>query len=290
MRVPAANRRDGEHDPGPSASHDHGPIAAGSDTSITRALSVIEVIVQSPEPVSLRQIATQLGISKPTVYRSAHRLEELGYLERDVLSRRFVEGPRLTDLALNILESSAKRSVRRQILYELSSRVGETVNVGVLDGTEVVYLDRIETAAPLGLRFSPGSRVPAHCTAMGKLLLSFLEGAELQRRLAALPLQRYTANSITDIADLRHTLERIRTEQIATDNEEFIAGVVCVAVPVRRADGRTYGGLAIQVPKARSTLTDLLGCVPELRAAADKLGQTYGSDAQASLGEQSVTG
>ena len=96
----------------------------------------------------------------------------------------------------------------------------------------MVYLDRVELAWPFGLRFEPGSRVPLHCTSMGKLFLSQLPAPSERLCCAQLPLYRYTENTITDIGRLETELETISSTQVSIDNQEFLAGVVCVAVPV----------------------------------------------------------
>jgi DNA-binding IclR family transcriptional regulator len=150
-----------------------------------------------------------------------------------------------------------------------------------MTGSHVIYLDRVESAWPFGLRFEPGSRVPLHCTSMGKLFLSQLPEKKRALLLRSIPLYRYTENTFTDVAKLEAELETIRKTEISTDNQEFLAGVVCVAVPVRAAGGQRVAALAISAPLARMSLDQALQHVPLLQATAGRLTATIdetGSD------------
>ena len=127
----------------------------------------------------LAEIVRASGLTKPTAHRITTMLAEMGFIERDSLKRGLIEGPRLIRLAMNTLTSAAPRNMRHSILRSVSDEIGETCNFGVLAGSEVIYLDRVEAKWPLGLRFEAGSRVPAHCTALGKIVLAaFLAGRE----------------------------------------------------------------------------------------------------------------
>ena len=174
------------------------PAAAeDSSGSTAKALRILEAVADDGRPVSIAELSAMLRLSKPTAHRIGTALESLGYLEREPGSRRFIEGKRLVQLALKVLRAAAARGPRHGILKSLSETIGETCNTGVMSGTEVVYLDRVEAAWPLGLRFEPGSRVPLHCTSLGKLFLSHLPEDQLRGFISALPLRRYTQNTIT---------------------------------------------------------------------------------------------
>ena len=137
----------------------------------------------------------------------------------------------------------------------------------MLDGSEVVYLDRVETAWPLRMTLQPGSRVPLHCTASGKLLLASLPAARRRRLVATLPLERYTERTLIDANALEAELARIRRVGYATDNEEYLAGLVCVAVPVTLDRRRTAACIAVHAPLARMPLDAAIGHLPALRRA-----------------------
>lgn len=240
-----------------------------------KAFSVLEVVSQTPQPTSMTEITRLTGMTKPTVHRVVNLLIDMGFLQRDEFGGGFIEGDSLVGLAHRTLAAAAPRSLRHTVLKRMSELVGETCNYGVLSGGEVIYLDRVEGKWPLGLRFDAGSRVPAHCTAIGKLMLSRLPEQELVNTIEAMPLSSYSTNTITDPGTLLQALAEIRRDGIGTDNQEFMHGVVCVAVPVIGEDGRSLGGIAISAPEARMTLNQMLGYVPQMRDAARRLSSTY---------------
>jgi DNA-binding IclR family transcriptional regulator len=240
-----------------------------------KAFSVLEVVSLNPEATRMAEIIRATGMTKPTAHRVVNMLLEMGFLERDDLGGGFIEGAGLVDLAHRTLAAAAPRSLRHSILQGVSEQVGETVNYGVLSGSEVIYLDRVEAKWPLGLRFDAGSRVPAHCTAIGKLLLSRMPDTDLRALVESMPRPAYTANTITSVEPLLSALASIRRDGIGTDDEEFMHGVVCVSVPVIDEDGRCFGGIAISAPEARMTLRQMLTHVPQMRKAAANLAVTY---------------
>ena len=225
-------------------------------------------------PLGVTELGALLGLPKPTAHRIVRMLEGEGLLQREPGSRRFVPGARMVQLGLGMVAASMVRAPRHAILEALSSRIGETCNFGVMTGSQVIYLDRVESAWPFGLRFEPGSRVPLHCTSMGKLFLSQLPAGKRALLLRSIPLHRYTENTFTDAARLESELEKIRETGISIDNQEFLAGVVCVAVPVHSREGQPVAALAISAPLARMTVQQGLQHVELLRTAADQLGAT----------------
>lgn len=254
------------------------PLGAGELAQLGamgKAFTLLEHIARSPEPLSIAELVRLSGFTKPTAHRILTMLAETGFIERDPVRRGYVEGPRLMRLALDALASSAPRNLRHAVLRSVSETVGETCNFGVLAGPEVIYLDRVEAKWPLGLRLEAGSRVPAHCTAIGKLLLALLPEPERARTLAVMPLARYTSRSITDAARLEAHLANIRAAGVGTDEQEFIDGVVCVSVPVVKDTGKVIGAIAISAPHARVDLAELKRSVPTMRKAAAKLAATF---------------
>lgn len=240
-----------------------------------KAFSILETLTGNSQPLSMAELARETGMTKPTAHRIISVLAELGFVERDHGKRGYVEGSRLIQFALDTLKATAPRNMRHSVLRALSEETGETCNFGILAGAEVIYLDRVEAKWPLGLRFDPGIQVPAHCSAIGKLLLSIEPVERRDELLRAMPLTRYTERTITSIPALLDELDRIQKDEIGIDNQESIEGVVCVAVPVRAADGGVVGGLAMSAPEARVSMEEALKLVPQIRRAAARLGKTF---------------
>jgi DNA-binding IclR family transcriptional regulator len=239
-----------------------------------RAFSLLEVIARAERPLSLAQVAEGARLPKPTVHRIMGLLSAHGLVAREPDGRRYAVGPRLAAFGTGVLLNSNHRASRHAILQSLVEEIGETCNFTMLDGPNVLYIDRVETLAPLRLNLQTGSRVPLHCTASGKLLLAMLPKPRREHLLSEMPLPRYTEKTLTDRKKLERELGRIRTQRFSTDDEEFHAGVVCVAVPVRNAAGRTYAALAVHAPISRMPLARALEHLPVLQRAARDMAKT----------------
>ena len=251
------------------------PPSEDSTTSSTlRAFAVLEQIATSDESLSLEELTRLSGLPKPTVHRILQLLMRGGLVERQSLDKRYVAGPRVCALALAVQMRSPRRRERRAILARLVETIGETCNFTMLDGSEVVYLERVETSADVRLHMNAGSRVPLHCTASGKLLLSDLPPAQVRRLLGPGPLPRYTDRTITNIVALERELAKIRTSGVGTDVGEYLVGSVCLAVPVRDPHGRMLAAVAVHGPAPRMTLRKGQSFVPAIRRAANEIAAT----------------
>lgn len=249
--------------------------ALGGATAL-KHFAFLECIAQMERPLSVSELSALLNVPQPTAHRIVHVLESEGFLQREPGLRKYAPGERLVRLGFGVVAISARTAPRRAILEAVSKQIGETCNFGIRVGGHLMYLDRVEAKWPFGLRFEPGSRVPLHCTSMGKLFLSVMPAAQRRRLLGQAPLHRYTDNTITDPAALEEELARIRTDYVSIDDQEFLAGVVCAAVPVRGRNGKVVAGIAVSAPVARMPVADALGHVPLLREAADRLAATFG--------------
>jgi len=240
-------------------------------SSIKRALAVLEGIAGAERPVSASELNGALDLPKPTLHRLCQALERDGFLQRELDGRRLQPGPRLTRLALQVIAGASRQAERQAVLQAVSAEIGETCNLVVPDRTSMLYLDRVETHWPLRLQFPIGAHVPLHCTASGKLFLSSLPAARRKRLIGLLPLQRCTAKTLTDPAALDAALKRIRREQVGSDDEEFIDGMVALAVPITDPDGRLAACLALHAPRQRMTLPAARKHLATLRQAATRL-------------------
>lgn len=247
----------------------------GLGGSTLRAFVVLETAARTRRDLSVSELSALADVPKPTMHRLVRQLENDGLLQRGVRGRLRGPGPRLVDFALDVLRYWAETAPRQAILQELSRSVGETCNLGVMDGNAVVYIERVEAKWPFGLKFEPGSRVPLHCTSMGKLFLSEMPSAKRRELLGVSTLHRYTENTICDSAALDREAAEIKKRGYSVDDQEFLAGVVCLAVPVHDADGVLCAALAISAPAARLSIGKALQQVPLMMQAADKLSQQF---------------
>jgi len=237
-----------------------------------RLLQLLELVCSAPEPQTLVEVVRLSGQPKPSVHRMLQQLEAGGLLARGGDGRRYAITPRLMRFAETVLRSSTSTGVRHAVLRQLVADVGETCNLTALSGAEVIYLDRVETAFPLRLELGPGSRVPLHCSASGKLFLAHLPKPQRERLLDGLQYQRYTAHTLRSREALEGELDQIRRDGHSVDAEEFIDGLVCVAVPVREEPhGPVRCAVALQAPAVRMPLSDALQQLDKLRTAAQRI-------------------
>jgi DNA-binding IclR family transcriptional regulator len=246
-----------------------------------KTFGLLETLVKTNRLLSLPELASLTNMPKATIHRVARLLEAEQMLEREPHSRLYRPGRRLLTFALDVIATSARSAPRHAVLEALSGEIGETCNFGMMVENHVVYVDRVESAWPFGLHFEPGSRVPLHCTAMGKLLLAMQPRDCREALLRTIGLAAYTGRTITDESKLAKELENIRRNEVSIDNQEFLAGVVCLAVPVKDEFGVVRGALAVSAPVARMSVADAQRRVPALRRAAARLSKTLSSGGDA---------
>jgi IclR family acetate operon transcriptional repressor len=249
--------------------------AENRESSTLRAFTVLEHIAAAEVPPTLEELTRAIGLPKPTIFRILRLLVRGGVVQREVHAKRYLVGERISALALDVQMRSPRRRERRAILSRLVEAIGETCNFTMLDGTDVVYLERVETSANIRLHMKTGSRVPLHCTASGKLLLSELPLTQVRRLLGAGPLPRYTQRTIVSMSALEEELSKIRASGVGTDIGEYLVDSVCLAVPVRDAQARMCAAVAVHGPAPRMTLKKGYGFLPAMKSAAAAIAATF---------------
>lgn len=254
----------------------------GADTPAMRLFALLETIAAKDHLYSLQGLVEQTGLPKPTLHRMLQQLEAGGLLQREVDGRHYGMGTRLRRLAESLLLNDSLHGARHSVLRRLVEEVGESCNITALSGSEVIYLDRVETAAPLRFYLHPGSRVPVHCSASGKIFLAQMGAAQRQRLLANGPLDAYTPKTLTDPALIEDEIARVRQDGFAVDNEEFLPGLLCIAALVPNASGPSNLCVALQAPVMRLDLAKARTLLPALQRAAQALaGIAVATDQQA---------
>ena len=241
---------------------------------VFRVLDLIQLVAAAPQPMTLAEIGTALTLPKPTVHRLCVRLEEAKYLTREPGRHRYRVGPATERLAFNAIRRGSASVQWHAILERLVDDIRETCNFTAPAGNEVVYVERVESRWPLRIHFETGSRVPIHCTASGKLFLATMEPERRHRVLDSIEMPAMTERTVTSRSRLEAELEEVTLNGYATDDEEFILGLVAVAVPVIDRKGRVVGAVACHAAKARLDLAQALQHLPRLRAAAAEIGRT----------------
>lgn len=234
--------------------------------ALSRAFEILEHLADAGGELSLSELTEITELPMPTVHRLVRTLVNEGYV-RQAPSRRYALGPqliRLGDTASRLLGRWA-----RPYLTELVETVGETTNMALLDGDEVVYVAQAPSKHSMRMFTEVGRRVLPHCTAVGKALLAQLPAGEADAILARTGLPAQTPHTITDPAELLEQLERIRAQGYAVDDGEQELGVKCIAVPVVGAPERS--AISVSGPEGRLSEAARARIVPDLQRAAGEL-------------------
>src|ERR1035437_3918331 len=192
--------------------------------SLERGLAILGCFTPKRPVLGIADIADDLGMSRSTTHRYVITLVALGYLEQGA-SRKYRLGLRVTDLGMSALNSTGLREHAHPYLEELRQRTSYTASLAVLEGTDILYVDRARSfrrgQSRIDLDLHPGSRLPAYCTAMGKLLLANMPDAEQRELLASIKLSKHGPNTITTKKALREELEHVAEAGFAVNDEEL---------------------------------------------------------------------
>jgi IclR family pca regulon transcriptional regulator len=219
--------------------------------SLERGLSILSAFKADRALIGTTELARELGLGISTTHRYIATLARLGYLEQEPTTRRYRLGLRVVDLGFAAINSMEIRQIASPHLQRLSNETGFTVNMAILDGVEIVYVDRYRSTRPgqrqIDLNLHVGARLPAYCTSLGKALLAYLDGDERRRTIESMALTRLGPNTFTTAATLNAELDRVRTTGLAVNNEELAYGLRSIAVPVHGASGEVVAAINLSL-------------------------------------------
>jgi DNA-binding IclR family transcriptional regulator len=231
--------------------------------SLARGLKILDLLAASPDGIGVSELAGVLGVDKGSASRLVATLARYGYAEKDENTRRYRLGPQVVSLSRSLLLGTPLREAAKPFLRQLTERTGECSHLAVLMQGKALYIDQVESPATLRVNVQVGQTAPLHCTALGKVLLAF-NGLERKG-----PFESFTPRTLTDPDLLGKNLEQVCKQGYALDDEEYDAGVRCVAVPVYDFRGKVAGSLGISGPATRLTVERL----PELAAIVVEIGK-----------------
>lgn len=229
-----------------------GALETPSVQSVERALSVLEAVAKSPDPVPLAQLTEMLGIDPSSVFRLANTLKRRGFLANPNGRKHYVLGPSVWRLSRDYDWSRMLISVCSEPLKALADSTGETSHLAVREGRNVLFIDHY-TSGTQGVIVpgQTGKLLPLHCTAHGKALLADFDLDALTALYGGVRLQRYTAQTITSLAQLAKAGTRVLASGYAIDAKEYIEDVVCVAAPLRDRGGAIAASIGVSAPSSR---------------------------------------
>jgi IclR family transcriptional regulator, KDG regulon repressor len=248
----------------------------GGIQSLERAFSIMEEVARNRDGISLAEISKRVGLHNSTAFHLLKTMVSLGYVRQIKDGKRYRIGRPLFALAASALDEIEMVSLATPVLEELSRETGESGHFAVRMGDTVVVIARTAGPGAFQLTDRVGVVRPAHCTALGKVILAALSDDQLERFLARADLAPSTPKSITDVELLMREIDEVRRSGIAFDDGELNIEVRCAAVPVKDFTGRVIGALGISGPIWRLTIQAMQGLTPNVRAAADRLSSAFG--------------
>jgi IclR family pca regulon transcriptional regulator len=248
--------------------------------SLERGLAILGCFTPKRPSLGIVEIARELGLHPSTTHRYVSTLVALGYLEKDA-SRKYRLRLRVTDLGMSALNSTGLREHAHPYLEELRQRTSYTTDLGVLDGSDVLYVDCVRSYRPgqrgIDLDLQTGSRLPAHCTDVGKLLLAYLPEREQRAVIVGMKLAKRAPNTITSKKALRTTLEQITAAGFAASDQELAAGHIGIAAPVRDMAREVIAAVELVADSASISLEELSDALgPHLTTTADQISARLG--------------
>ncbi len=248
--------------------------------SLERGLAILGCFTPKRPVLGIADIADDLGMSRSTTHRYVITLVALGYLEQGA-SRKYRLGLRVTDLGMSALNSTGLREHAHPYLEELRQRTSYTTSLGVLDGTDVLFVDRVRSfrrgVDETGLDLHTGSRLPAYCTSMGKLLLANLPESEQRDLIAEMKLTKRGPNTITGKKALLDELEEIQSAGFAVDDQELAPEVYAIAVPVRNEARDVVAAVGLVAHSSMISLEELVDALgPHVVSTADRISARLG--------------
>jgi IclR family pca regulon transcriptional regulator len=241
-------------------------------TSLARGLSVIQAFSQQRRVLTISQVSQRTGIPRAAVRRCLHTLGKLGFVSAED-GRNFSLRPRILALGHAYLSSTPLASAAQPVLRHISNTLNESSSVAILDGDEILYIVRASTSRIMTIDLHVGSRLPAYCTSMGRVLLSHLPSADVDAYLERVKLVQHTPRTIISREGLREALESVRHNGYAINDQELEIGLRSIAVPIFAPGSRVVAALNVGVQAARISVAEMESrFLPVLREGAYELG------------------
>jgi IclR family pca regulon transcriptional regulator len=248
--------------------------------SLERGLAILGCFTPQRPVLGIADIADELGMSRSTTHRYVITLVALGYLEQGA-SRKYRLGLRVTDLGMSALNSTGLREHSHPYLEELRQRTSYTVNLSVLDGSDILYVDRARSfrrgQSKIDLGLHPGSRLPAYCTSMGKLLMAYLPELEQKDLFSEIKLTKRAPNTITSKKALRDELDEVADAGFAVNDEELAPELHSISAPVRNEAREVVAAVNMAAHSSMISLEELVDALgPHLVSTADRISARLG--------------
>ncbi len=244
--------------------------------AVDRALDILLCFTQDEPALTLTQIANRVGMHKSTVFRLLSTLESKRFVQRDEETQTYRLGLGLVELGFLVLKSNDVHRQAVPYMQRLVADYHETVDLAILQGPNVLYLQVVESSQRVKISSAPGQRLPAFCTASGKAFLAYLGEEKVKEIFKASTIRKYTEQTTTTLRELQEQLAVTRERGYAVSEEEYDVGINAVAAPILNGSRYPVASMAIVGPAFRLTSNRLLELGQALRAAADAIARDIG--------------
>ncbi|ETF02914.1 IclR family transcriptional regulator [Advenella kashmirensis W13003] len=251
-------------------------MSSTDNAAAIRSFRVLEILAMAGRPMPLSEVVKEINLPKQTVHRILKQLEAAWLIVQVSDSKKYECSARIRHFSLKVLMSSGSLAVERHaLLSELVERVELNCNLTAISGHEIIYLDRAQHPNAMRLSLKPGSHVPMHCSASGKLLLSLLPKQRRDRLLHSLPLRARTAQSIVEPEVLDAELTCTRKRRYGTSRHEHVEDMNAIAVPVQVGKNRICAAVAVQAFEQERSFDQLMELMPTLQQTAGEIAKTF---------------
>lgn len=240
-----------------------------------RAFDIIELLSKKNNPMNLTEISKTTGISKSTAYRLLKAMNVRHYVEKDSNGCYYI-GIKLIELVSYHINGLELQTESKPFLSELRSELNLTVHLGILQGNEVIYVEKLDLYPTTRLYSQVGYRSPAFCSSMGKCLLASLSGDELDEALYNCTFEGFTKNTITNIKDLKNHLKKVRQQGWAMDDEEYIMGHRCIGATIFDYRGDAIASISASGHVAQISDEQLPNIISRVKEAANQISKRMG--------------
>lgn len=244
----------------------------GAVKSADRVLTILDLLADR-DALTFSEIVAALSVPKSSVHNLLQTMIDRDYVAYDPAAKTYGLGIRVWQIGRARRDVEHLRNVLKPLMDTLREQTEETVQLARLEGADAVYLEISESPHPMKLSSTPGSRLPAHASGIGKVLLAALDPEDARARLEGKPrLESYTAHTLTGVEPIMRELERVRQRGYATDDEEFAIGCRCTAMPVRDSAGTVVAAISVSIPTprwSRETAANARRALAATAAAAD---------------------
>lgn len=216
--------------------------------SLIKSFEVLELVVQN-KSMSIKEINDITNLGKSTIFRILYTFKEMNYIEQDSENNKYFATVKIFELGNSIANKMPIKRIAKPYLQKLYNECNETVNLGMIIGDEMIYLDKILTKEPLRIDLEIGKKVPLYCSSLGKAILANIERDDY----TSFKYEKFTSKTILNSEQLQKELEDVRQNGYAFDDEEYIEHLSCIAVPIKNKEGRAIASISIATPTVRLT-------------------------------------